>query len=413
MTSRAGRYLLAIGFSVALHAGLVVGALGLALWKTWPGPTSIEIEVHTAPPKDLPLGAPPRPAPPDKPRKKRGANTVATGPRALADAGVEEPGDEADAGIGSDGGPGGDAGPVPRDLRPLGPEGSRVTVLLRLDRLREAPRHAAYTAVTDALLDRLPDRHLVDGSQIDVFRDFDSMLIATPNPLDARVTFLAVRHSLPEDRLMDELRDATQAAGRSLSWSREEGRPVGRRTGVNGVRVDDRLFVLPEPRLAIIAPPVYAKMLLAPAPDAGGVAPDWRQLVARIDAEGGAMPEGAVLMATAANLLGGGGAARSGPLAGRTLPEVVNLVVSLDPEPRLLVTGFFATETEALAWQQTLPGLRRTALGNPLLVLSGAATIVSRMEITREGGEVAIEARLGHDEALRLLHMAARLLPAR
>src|SRR5204862_4648702 len=94
------------------------------------------------------------------------------------------------------------ASPRPQSVRSYGPAGSRVTALLRVDRLRDTP----YTAAVDALLMRLPDRRdLMQGTDLDLYRDFDALLVATPNPLDPAVTFLAVRHRLSDAALRQEL----------------------------------------------------------------------------------------------------------------------------------------------------------------------------------------------------------------
>ena len=44
-----------------------------------------------------------------------------------------------------------------------------------------------YAAALDGLLMHLPDRRdLLDGTDIDLYRDVDALLIATPNPLDKK-----------------------------------------------------------------------------------------------------------------------------------------------------------------------------------------------------------------------------------
>ena len=140
---------------------------------------------------------------------------------------------------------------------------------------------------------------------------------------------------------MAALARGAEAAGRPIAWS-TDGRPAGRHpapparagrpTPASLVERDDRILILPRPGLAIIAPPAYAALLLPTAqpaarrrPGDAGVPPDvpreerWRELVARIDAEDSAMPDGAVLMMTASNLLGSGG--RRAPRPRRPRPS--------------------------------------------------------------------------------------------
>ncbi len=59
---------------------------------------------------------------------------------------------------------------------------------------------------------RLPDgRDFVIGTGLDLFMDFEALLVATPNPLDPSVTFLAVRHHLDDAKAA---RGAERAAPR-------------------------------------------------------------------------------------------------------------------------------------------------------------------------------------------------------
>jgi hypothetical protein len=78
------------------------------------------------------------------------------------------------------------------DVSAYGPEGSRLVAILRVDRLRAGPEARPYIAAVDDLLRLLPDRRrLLDETGLDLYRDFDALLVATPNPMDDTATFLA------------------------------------------------------------------------------------------------------------------------------------------------------------------------------------------------------------------------------
>ncbi len=439
------RPLLAFGLSVAIHAAAAAMVVGFGLWQGLMIQRPVEFEVVSVTPevKDLPLGpqpgAPRRDGPPAARPHRRfkdvtGAGTV---PTPSADAGASDAG--APDGAGPDTGR-----PKPGDLRAYGPEGSRLTALLRLDRLRAVPEAAAYTAAVDQLLQLLPDRRrLIEGTGLDLYRDFDALLVATPNPLDDAVTFLAARHHLKDDELQTALQRGGSSVGRPIVWGEQGGRPVATRgvrptTATDPVAVparDDRIIVLPQPGLAIIAPPAYAQLLLAGhAPgaavaDGGRPGPDWRQLVARIDAEDGAMPGDAVVVMTAANLLHGTaagpqtvpttrGTVDDMPIAlGTTgnggLPAVASLVMGLAPAPYIELTAEFADENAAKAWEVEWPSLKRKALGNPLLLLGGLAPLVARAELRREDHIIIVRTTSTTEEALRILQMAATLTRGR
>ena len=90
-----------------------------------------------------------------------------------------------------------EAGPAPTsDLGAYGPAGSRLTALMRLDRLRGDRLRRARRRAADAAA--RPARAAGRGRDWTCSHDFDALLVATPNPLDPAVTFVAARHHLDE-----------------------------------------------------------------------------------------------------------------------------------------------------------------------------------------------------------------------
>jgi hypothetical protein len=422
---------IAFGLSLAVHAAAVVGVVAIAAWRGLSLAPRIElVPITLTEVKELPLGPPPggseesesdsapRPRRRVRHRIASTAGTLATGGR---DAGAPT---AADARRPADSQRPEPAAPRPRDLSGYGPEGSRLTALLRLDRLRATPDAASYIGPIDEVLRLLPDRRrLLEGTGLDLYRDFDALLIATPDPFDDAVTFLAVRHHLDDAALRAALDRGAAAGHHPIEWREEAGRPVGARHGEGR---DDRLFVLPEPHLAVIAPPAYAKLLIEPPPgDAGRLARgerraspdadhrggawgpsqgphhnDWRGLVARIDAEDGAMPEEAVFMLTATNLIRG--EASGAPAA---MPRVLSLLAGTAPSPFLQLTAEFAAEAQARAWQAEWPAWRQKLLGNPLVLLAGLNPIVTRAELERSGATITLHTTATPEETRRILQM--------
>ena len=331
--------------SIAVHVAVAGGVVGAMMWNglTFSVPIDVDVvgmrmdEVH-----DLPLGPPPGAPEPKASGAPRARKRVARAPAADGELAAEKPAKKDEAGAEAEP-PDADAAP-PRvsRLEQYGPEGSRVTALLRLDRLRGTP----YVPALDAILGRLPDRRdLLEGTGLDLFQAFDALLIATPNPLDYTVTFLAARHRLKDGELRAALDRGARATGRSLDWRTEGRRPFAERHGRHaaaGATRDERLIVLPAPGLVVVTPPVYRPLLLAMARphstvaaagargrgrgDAGTAAAavaeaaagsgagngavaheadgQWGALLRRIDAEDGIMPADAVAMITATDLFG-------------------------------------------------------------------------------------------------------------
>ena len=421
---------MALGLSVLVHLALIALGLGLGA-RRWTGPVDIEITgMRLDELKDLPLGGPAAGHGPGRaPRRVHHRAPAAPAEGTLAAkadererAGQPPKADDPDA-------------PAPTgDLAAYGPKGSRLTVLLRLDRLRGTD----YVPAVDALLARLPDRRdLLEGTDLDLFRSFDALLIATPHPLDPSVTFLAARHHLDDGGLRAALSRGAKATDRVIAWRNEGGRPVGERHPRRGLPPgtppsrDDRIIVLAAPGLAIVTPPAYRALLLAPrlpggavdggaGPDGGasadGGAPgaiDWASMLGRIGAEEGLMPPDGALMVSAADIFKTTGGAGGVPpvLYGMEVPGALSAVIGLDDDGAFLdLQGEFSTEGPAGHWDDAWPALRQKLAVNPFVVLGGFSSLVTRATLARDGNTVRVHLTGTHDETLRLLALALHML---
>jgi hypothetical protein len=225
---------------------------------------------------------------------------------------------------------------------------------------------------------------------VDLYRDVDAILIATPNPLDARVTFLAIRHRLNDTDLRAALDRGARATGRKLAWRVERGRPFAERRPATPPPAtlptesrDQRLILLVTPSLMVVTPPAYRSLILgnrasgrgntnangtaktsggpgpeassangsgdSQTPDGGGAVdggPDrtqqggarddgsgWAALLRRIDAEDSVMPANAVAMVSVVDLFSVHGPGAAPRTAGETRGAVDDGPTA---EPKLL-----------------------------------------------------------------------------
>jgi hypothetical protein len=418
------------------HLAIVVIGLASGL-RSFTGPIEVEIAgVKMEEVKDLPLGRPEAgEGKAQQQAKARNRGTPAPAEGTLASrAGKDEktsgstPAED-------------DAAPAPTsDLGAYGPQGSRLTVLMRLDRLRGTD----YAAPVDELLMRLPDRRdFVSGTGLDLFMDFDALLVATPNPLDPTVTFVAVRHHLDDAKVRAALNHAAKRSDHTLTWRTQGGRPIAERHAREGgaPRRDDRLIVLAAPGLTVVTPRAYRALLLAPAtppdgagesagipaptrPDGGAPAPaaavsplkgGWATLLTRIDAEEGLMPPDGALMVNAIDIFKSRAPAPGEPpvLYGMPVPAAVNGVIGIADAPFLDIAAEFKTDEPAQKWETQWPTVQRKLRTHPLLVLSGFSSLVTRAQLTREERTVRLHLAVSHDETMRLLAMASRFLTGR
>jgi hypothetical protein len=429
------RIRLGLALSLAAHAAAVVGVVGWTFFHATPSRVDIDIVgMRLEDLKDLPLGAPAAGEKPAAPRAVVHAPSATEKTGTLASRGDKRPeriGDDAD-----DDKLEGTARAT--DLKQLGPAGARFTMLLRVDRLKGTP----YAAPVDKLLMRMPDRRdLLDGTGLDLYEDFDALLISTPNLLDYTLTFLAARHHLGDGAIRAAIDRGAKATGRVVTWRTERHRPWGERKlrpSTLGAPTppshDERILVLPSTGLVVVTPPAYRALLLAPpakaTPDAGAAAPDgaaaradggdggasspapsWNALLRRIDAEDGLLPPTGVAMVTAVDVFKMG---RGGPLVfmGTTidLPGVLTAVLGIAEEPYLEVTAEFAEEAEARRLEGAWPVLQKKLRSNPYVVLGGLSPIIGRVEAHREGSTVKIRVTATQDESTRILQLVASAL---
>jgi hypothetical protein len=423
------RWSLALGLSVLVHLALIGLGLGLGA-RRFTGPVDIEITgLKLDQVKELPLGGPPGGA--AKGHPQRAHHRTPQQPVAGTLAAKPDPRERPGRPTTHD-----DDAPAPSsDLATYGPKGSRLTVLLRLDRLRDTP----YVAPVDALLQRLPDRRdLLEGTDLDLFQVFDALLVATPHPLDPSVTFLAARHHLEDAQLRAALNRGAKATERVIAWRNEGGRPVGERRPRHGLPAgapptrDDRLILLPAPGLAIVTPPAYRALLMAPhsagagTPDGGALPPDagaadggaptsidWATMLERIDAEEGLIPEGGVVMVSAVDIFktseGGGGVPPV--LYGMEVPGAISGVISVDDNGTALdLEGQFSSEAPVIHWENQWPVIQHKLAVNPFVLLGGYSPLVTRATFEKDGNTIRIRVNASHDETQRLLMVALHLL---
>jgi len=428
------RLSLSLVLSVLAHAGIV--GLGLALGaRAFSGPVDIELaDVHVAEVKDFPLGAAEsgtHAKPKARARARSHAPAAPESGTLAARAGDEKP--QAGSSSTED-----EAAPAPTsDLGAYGPEGSRFAALIRLDRLRGTD----YQAPVDALLLHLPDRReLLAGTGLNLFDDFDAVLIATPNVLDPSVTFLVVRHHLEQAAMRAALTRGARSGDRALIWRVQQGALIGEWRARKDLaadapphRLDDRIVMLADPGLAIVTPPAYRSLILggpppgapaAAAPDGGasdggaGANGDWASLLGRIDAEEGLVPPDAIVSIKAVDVVkarglpaGQGGA---GPMIyGLEIPPVARGVIGIDDGPFFDLDAVFAAEAPARHWEAEWPGLQRKLRSHPYALLSGFSTLIGRATLSREDNVIHFHLSLTRDETLRLLALAQQLLVGR
>jgi hypothetical protein len=205
---------------------------------------------------------------------------------------------------------------------------------------------------------------------------------------------------------------------------------------------DDRILALPQKSLAVMATPAYAGHLLdtellgKPASLDGGQ-PDaatsarkpvsrarWQSLVSLIEGAENALPDDAVFMMMATGLFGAvdrptgyvvpptRGASDDQPVqpVGSSARPPGTLTVIAGLEPALIeISAEFAAVADAERWERDLPAWRRKLITNPAIILSGFASLLGRLESSRDGGTIRLRVDTSVEELQRLLNLAVNL----
>lgn len=159
--------------------------------------------------------------------------------------------------------PQGTINPVATDLGMWGPEGARIVVVLRNDRIRSSVQREPITR----LIESFPDwRTLVGSYELDPFEDIDTLVIASSDPRFINRTFVAAVHHLPPEEVVETLSSGYHDG---VNWERERGGLLGRPALRGGI--DPRVFYIPTNNVFLFTRPEYIRDLQRGAPSARGM----------------------------------------------------------------------------------------------------------------------------------------------
>lgn len=143
------------------------------------------------------------------------------------------------------------------NLAQVAPGDAAVTLAVRCDHIRRSPYKKAVRGLLEVFYDH---RMLLWSSDIDPVRDFDALLIATPNPYRITRTFLAVRHRLPRKTFRASLNRAVESDAGQMNWTAEGADWVGRIPSPPRLRHDPRILIERNGLLLLLEPRLRAQL---------------------------------------------------------------------------------------------------------------------------------------------------------
>ena len=420
---RAGRSFAFFGASLAVHLGLVAALAAISSASVLPRPKVVWLDLDNrlgAPqPKVVqPKPAPPKPAPTPKPavkaakvvkpiakRTKRVAKKPKPKPKPKAKVATTAKRRFATAKVALSG---------------LTPGDAALMLLVRTDRVRKSPYASAVRRLLEVFYDH---KTFLWSSGIDPVRDFDALLIATPNPYRVTRTFLAARHRLPTAAVRLAVNKAGRYGKQRVAWSRS---PIGLQARLPSpprLRHDPRVAVVREGLFMLLDPTRQADFLRPATPKADNTKPSARKPAARdddddadepslierlqrMDKEGGSRRDDPGLLLQAVNL-------RRLVRLPPDLPAPANVQVTIPALAPALLRGVltFASPAEARTFYQSAKKRLEAASRSIMLRLLGVGGYFDRIKIRVAGRRVRARLKLSARDVRDLLEMFRSFIP--
>jgi len=132
----------------------------------------------------------------------------------------------------------------------LGPANSNFYMLLNARKAAGLP----YATSIVEIMAPLPDfQFIIDGGGFQALRDFNYLVIASPNLRDLTQTFLAVEYKLSQQEMMAGLQRAAEAEGEQIEWVVRDGLTMGNPAPIKDPTkdFDPRWFVFLDDKVAV------------------------------------------------------------------------------------------------------------------------------------------------------------------
>jgi len=304
-----------------------------------------------------------------------------------------------------------DAGPFTTDkvaLGTLAPGDAALMLLLRMDRLRKSPYERAVRSLLEVFYDH---KTLLWASGLDPIRDFEAMLIATPNPYRVTRTFLAVRHNMSTYKMRRGLSRAAKYQRKRMRWRRHRAGLQGTIPSPPRHPKDPRVVILKR-NVVMLTDPSHIPLLslrqggASKAPDAGASGAPWIQRLEQMEGTGGQGGDGPGMLLQAINL----------PRLIRLPPDfktplTFRLTIPATEPADLHALLTFASEGDAKIFLAAVPKRIKQAKRSMLLRFMGIIDLLERIKLTRKGKVVEATVTLTGDQVRGLLDIFRQMIP--
>lgn len=294
-----------------------------------------------------------------------------------------------------------DLGKKTSEVDQLGPTNSTYFVML-------VPKKIRKLSFADKALDimaPLPDfQYLIAGGGFDALRDFDHIVVASPDLRDWRQTFLAVDYRVSRAEVQAAIERAAAANEEKVEWIEENGIIRGNPRPIDDDEpdVDTRWFVLLEDKVAVYVREEFLPHILKDEVGDDKTAGNYVANLAKLRTFAARQPTAGMQV-----VLKEMKRALKKSTLPFELPDTIELSAEAVEDPELLVRGEFASVVEAKAfekwWNETVPAFFDKSL--QLKIAKGM--FYDAVEIERNDKEIKLRAQFTAKQATLILTFIA------
>lgn len=282
----------------------------------------------------------------------------------------------------------------------LAPPSSTFHMLLVPKKIRRLP---FKEKVLDVMAP-LPDfEFLVDGGRFDALRDFDHIVIASPEIRDWTQTFLAVDYNISTEEVQRAIERAAATRNEVVEWVSDDGPLRGNPRPADPKKTDpdNRWFVFLEDNVAIYVREEFLPSVLA-GPDGRKTSGNYVANLAKLRRFAARQPRAGMQVV----FTGLRKRARKNPLPFQ-IPDEFEISVSASKRPEILIRGTFADVDQVEAFVKWWEGPFRDAINGDMRTKFTVGWVPDLLKVEIDYLDVRLVGRVTTDQAELLLGFAA------
>jgi hypothetical protein len=285
----------------------------------------------------------------------------------------------------------------------LGPANSNFYMLLNAKKVAGLP----FAESVVEIMAPLPDFQLIiAGGGFHALRDFNYLVIASPNLRDLTQTFLAVEYKLSQEEMIAGIERAVAADGEQIEWVEKDGRKMGNPhpIGAPDKDRDPRWFVFLDDKVAVYVREEFLPAIARGAEDGKKTSGNFVANLAKMKTFAAREPR-AGLQLVLKDILASIKVKKS-PFE---IPDSVELMAEAKASPELVVKMEFVDEVAAKRmenqWRDDLPRFIDEKV--PFIVRGMVRGFYDDAEFTLAGKEIILRSNFTESQASLILDQIA------